>query len=310
MQLSVAKASQGVAAITPAEYIGRTPGGHGACPGCGLALALRLFAKAMDGRMIMVIPPGCTPVTVMSPRFNATFDVFVSLFGSTAVFASGLRCGLELRGETEVPVVGWGGDGATYDIGFQALSGAAERNEDIIYVCCDNEAYQNTGNQRSSATPWGATTSTNPAPLPKSDNKKDIMGVLAAHRVPYAATATVAYPQDLMAKVKKAREMRGFRFIQILAPCVAGWMYPPQQTVMISRLAVESKVFPLFEVEQGVRYTINHQPQGEPVAKYLDAQKRYRHLTPDQKMAIQQKTDEDWHRLQWLATYEVSRRES
>lgn len=289
--------------ISRHEYIGRNANGHGACPGCGLALALRLFAKAMNGRMIMVIPPGCTPVTVMSPAFNASFDVFVSLFGSTAVFASGLRCGLTLRGENDLPVVGWGGDGATYDIGFQALSGAAERNEDIIYVCCDNEAYQNTGNQRSSATPWGAVTSTNPSPAPKNDRKKDITAIMAAHNVPYAATLTVAYPQDFIRKVKKARSMKGFRFLHVLAPCVTGWMYPSEKTIAISRLAVETNVFPLFEVEQGTKYTLNLEPEPQPIETYLNAQKRYKHLTDAEKIQIQKHIDNKWHRLQWLSTY-------
>jgi pyruvate ferredoxin oxidoreductase beta subunit/2-oxoisovalerate ferredoxin oxidoreductase beta subunit len=286
------------------EYIARTKGGHGACPGCGLALSLRLFTKAMGEDMIMVIPPGCTPVTVMSPQFNAAFSVFVALFGSTAVFASGLKTALTIRGETDTAVVGWGGDGATFDIGLQVLSGAAERNDDIIYVCCDNEAYQNTGNQRSSATPRGGTTSTNPSQAPKAERKKDIMQIMAGHHIPYAATATVGFPDDLIKKIKKAKETIGFKFIHILAPCPTGWSFRSERSVEVSRLAVETNIFPLFEVEHGTRFIINREPSGVPVEEYLKIQSRYKHLASGQIDALQEEVDEKWNRLKWLTTYQ------
>ncbi|MBU2498973.1 MAG: pyruvate synthase subunit beta, partial [Proteobacteria bacterium] len=200
--------------------------------------------------------------------------------------------------------------GATFDIGLQVLSGAAERNDDIIYVCCDNEAYQNTGNQRSSATPWGGITSTNPVPAPKVERKKDIMHIMAAHRVTYAATATVAYPEDLMRKVKKAKDARGFRFLHILAPCVTGWMYRSEQTIEISRLAVETRVFPLFEVEKGVDFIVSVEPQGLPVDDYLKPQGRFRHLTPRQIDEIQSDVNEKWNRLKWLASYRMEEKEA
>jgi pyruvate ferredoxin oxidoreductase beta subunit/2-oxoisovalerate ferredoxin oxidoreductase beta subunit len=286
------------------EYIGRAEGGHGACAGCGLALSLRLFSKAVGPNMIMVIPPGCTPVTVMSPRFNAAFTVFVSLFGSTAVFAAGLKTALTLRGEAETQIVAWGGDGATFDIGMQVLSGAAERNDDMIYVCCDNEAYQNTGNQRSSATPWGGTTSTNPWPSAKMERKKDLMQIIVGHNIPYAATATVAYPDDLMAKVKKAKQLKGFKFLHILAPCPTGWQFHSERSVEVSRMAVESKVFPLYEVENGTQFIISREPEGIAVKEYLKIQNRYQHLTEDQIKFIQEGVDEKWKRLRWLTTYQ------
>lgn len=292
------------AILSSEEYIARTEGGHGACPGCGLALSLRLFAKAMGPDVVMVIPPGCTPVTVMSPKFNAAFTVFVALFGSTAVFASGLKAALTIKGENETHVVGWGGDGATFDIGFQALSGAAERNDDILYVCCDNEAYQNTGNQRSSATPWGGTTSTNPLPAPKMERKKDITLIMAEHHIPYAATATVAYPEDFMAKVEKAREIKGFRFLHLLAPCPTGWMFPAERTIEMSRLAVEANIFPLFEIQDGTDLTINLEPVGTPVEDYLKTQRRYKHLDVLQIREIQRQVDRKWDRLRWLASYD------
>ena len=291
------------AILSSEEYIARTEGGQGACPGCGLALALRLFAKAMGPNVIMVIPPGCTPVTVMSPRFNAAFTVFVALFGSTAVFASGLKTALSIRGEDETHVVGWGGDGATFDIGFQALSGAAERNDDIIYVCCDNEAYQNTGNQRSSATPWGGITSTNPPPARKMERKKDITLIMAHHHIPYAATATIAYPDDLMNKVKIAKEMRGFRFLHLLAPCPTGWRFPADRTIEISRMAVQTHIFPLFEIRHGTDLTMNLRPERSPVDAYLGTQKRYQGLDASQIRDIQRQVDRKWERLQWLSSY-------
>jgi len=290
-------------AYSTEEYIGRTKNGHGACPGCGLALSLRLFSKAMGSNMIMVIPPGCTPVTVISPRFNAVFTVFVSLFGSTAVFAAGLKTALTIRGETETEVVAWGGDGATFDIGLQVLSGAAERNDDIIYVCCDNEAYQNTGNQRSSATPWGGTTSTNPWPSAKMERKKDLMQIIVGHNIPYAATATIAYPDDLMAKVKKARTFKGFKLLHILAPCPTGWLFHSERSVEVSRMAVLSRVFPLYEVENGTQFNINEEPSGLAVNEYLKIQNRYQHLTEEQIKSIQIEVDEKWNRLKWLTTY-------
>jgi hypothetical protein len=147
-----------------------------------------------------------------------------------------------------VTVCAWAGDGGTFDIGIQALSAAAERNENIIYVCYDNEAYMNTGVQRSSATPLGAWTTTTPAARPKRQGKKDLVGILAAHGVPYVATATIAYPEDLIAKLQRAKAITGLRFLHILAPCPAGWKIPSEQVVRYSRLAVASRVFPLFEV--------------------------------------------------------------
>ena len=147
-------------------------------------------------------------------------------FGSTATLAGGVKSGLTAKGDLTTEVVAWAGDGATFDIGFQGLSAAAERNEDIVYVCCDNEAYMNTGNQRSSATPGNVLTSTNPDPAPKSESKKDIALILAAHNIPYLCTANIAYPDDFMRKVKKAKEIEGFRFFHVLCPCATGWRFP------------------------------------------------------------------------------------
>ncbi len=287
--------------IPPAE-------GHSACPGCSIPLLLRYFLKATGGRVIMVLPPGCTLAIILFPSFSLfhqgqPITVLSTAFGSTAVCSSGLKAALEARGDTETDVVAWGGDGATYDIGLQCLSAAAERNDNIIYVCCDNEGYQNTGNQRSSATPQGATTSTNISPAPKVERKKDIMEIMAGHSIPYAATATIAYPDDLMRKVRKAKGIKGFRFLHVLTPCVTGWKFPANLTVEVSRLAVETKIFPLYEVENGTNITLRRISESKPVEAYLRIQRRFQHLTSKQIAEIQREVDRKWQRLEWLADY-------
>ena len=186
---------------------------------------------------------------------------------------------------------------------FAWLSAAAERNEDIIYVCYDNEAYQNTGNQRSSATPFGSVTTTNLLPASKAESKKDIMMLMATHNIPYAATATSAYPDDLIRKAQKAKGMKGFRFFHILTPCPTGWLYPPEWTVKISRLAVDTKVFPIFEVEDGFKLTINCEPEGTPLEEYVGIQGRFKHLKSEQIAILNKSVEEKWNRLQWLASY-------
>jgi len=173
-----------------------------------------------------------------------------------------------------------------------------ERNDDFIYACYDNEAYMNTGIQRSSATPWGAWTTTTPVRHPKDRPKKDIVAIMAAHRIPYAATATVAYPEDLVRKFQKAKEIRGAKFIHMLSPCPPGWKMEPAYSIRISRLAVQSKVFPLYEVENGEKYTINVWPKREaPVREYLKLQGRFSHLTEEDIEFIQKNVDREWERL-------------
>jgi pyruvate/2-oxoacid:ferredoxin oxidoreductase beta subunit len=194
-------------------------------------------------------------------------------------------------------VLAWAGDGGTFDIGLQALSGAAERNEDIIYVCYDNEAYMNTGVQRSSATPPGAWTTTTPSAQPETQDKKDIMGILAAHRIPYAATAAIAYPEDLMNKVRKARDTRGMRFLHIFCPCPTGWRTAPDMTVELARGAVQSKVFPIYEVENGETWRLTMEPEGRPVADYIKSQGRFAHVDDAAIAQYQAATDHRWEQL-------------
>jgi pyruvate ferredoxin oxidoreductase beta subunit/2-oxoisovalerate ferredoxin oxidoreductase beta subunit len=273
-----------------------------------MVLALRYVLKAMAKNLVLVIPPGCAGPTIRlpepTPRYRGKYIRQISVpFGSATTIAAGLKAALKKRGENDTEVIAWAGDGAIFDIGLGALSGSAERNDDIICVCYDNEGYQNTGKQRSSATPWGATTSTNPAPSAKMEYKKDVVSIVASHGVPYAATATIAYPKDLMRKVEKAKAMEGFRFLHILVPCPTGWGYPSWWTVKVSRLAVRSKVFPLYEVEKGVKVDINHKGKKVPVRKYIEIQKRYRHLTPQEVDEFQVRVDEKWDHLNWLCGY-------
>ncbi len=273
--------------------------GHLACPGCGAALAMRMVLKALGERTIVALPACCWSIIAGPwPQTSLHVPLYHTAFETGASVASGIKAALEMRGDRETTVVAWAGDGGTFDIGLQALSGAAERNEDFLYCCYDNEAYMNTGIQRSSATPWGAWTTTTPAPVPKSHPKKDMLAIMAAHRIPYAATATVAYPDDLIAKVQKAKHVRGTRFIHILAPCPPGWKSEDEETIALSRLAVRCRVFPLVEVENGERWRLTLDPPVAPVAPYLRRQGRFRHLTEPQVAAIQAQVDARWAALQ------------
>jgi len=230
-------------------------------------------------------------------RRSLKVPLFHTAFETGAAVASGIKAALEVRGDGETTVMAWAGDGGTFDIGLQALSGAAERNEDIIYCCYDNEAYMNTGIQRSSSTPWGAWTTTTPAAHPETQPKKDMLGILAAHRIPYAATATVAYPVDLVQKITKARSIRGTKFIQILSPCPPGWKSADEDSIQLARMAVRSRVFPLLEVEHGERWRFTAEHPGDPVEPYLRRQGRFRHLTEEQIALIQTEVDARWEML-------------
>ncbi len=272
--------------------------GHFACPGCGGTLTMRYMLKALGRKVIVVIPACCWSVIDGPVPYSAAgVPVFHTAFETAASTASGVKAGLEAQGDHETTVVAFAGDGGTFDIGFQALSGAAERNEDFIYICYDNEAYMNTGIQRSSATPFGAWTTTTPAESPKAEKKKNIVEVLAAHRIPYLATASVAYPDDMIAKIQRAKDISGFRFIHVFSPCPPGWKFEPEDSIKISRMAIESRVFPLLEVFDGVDYRLSRQPAGTPVRDYIRMQGRFRHLREDQIEEIQKYVDEDWERL-------------
>lgn len=275
--------------------------GHLACPGCGAPLAMRLVLKELGPDTIVVLPACCWSIIAGPyPQSSLRVPLYHTAFETGAAVASGIRAALDMRGDRHTTVMVWAGDGGTFDIGLQALSGAAERNEDILYVCYDNEAYMNTGIQRSSATPWGAWTTTTPADQPQSTRKKDIIAIMAAHGIPYAATASTAYPLDLLAKVRKARDVRGTRFLHILSPCPPGWKVPDESTVELGRMAVQSRVFPLLEVENGVRWRFTVHHAGEPVLPYVRAQGRFRHLDDAGIARVQEDVDARWDHLNGL----------
>jgi pyruvate/2-oxoacid:ferredoxin oxidoreductase beta subunit len=272
--------------------------GHVACPGCGGALALKLALRALGEKTVLVIPASCCAVFAGGfPQTALKVPVLHAGFATTAATASGVRAALDFRGERDTTVVGFAGDGGTFDIGLQALSAAAERGEDIIFICYDNEAYMNTGVQRSSATPYGTRTTTTPGSGWKLTGKKNIMEIMAAHGIPYAATASIAYPEDLMAKIRKAVSIRsGTRFLHVYASCPTGWGFPPQDAVKAARLAVQCNLFPLYEVVDGHRYTINSRGT-DRIEAYLRMQTRFRHLEPANLIDIQVQVDEAWQRL-------------
>lgn len=272
--------------------------GHLACPGCGGALAMRLVLKELGSDTIVVLPACCWSIIAGPyPQSSLRVPLYHTAFETGAAVASGVRAALDNEGKTETTVMVWAGDGGTFDIGLQALSGAAERNENIIYFCYDNEAYMNTGIQRSSATPWGAWTTTTPAQQPQSTSKKDILAIMAAHRIPYAATASVSYPVDLIEKVRKAKAARGTRFLHILAPCPPGWKFADDQSIDMGRLAVRSRVFPLLEVEHGTNWRMTLEPEPVAVATYIKAQGRFRHLTDEQIAEIERAVQSRYEEL-------------
>jgi len=259
---------------------------------------MRYVLGALGERTVVVLPASCWSI-IAGPFPDSSLAVppLHVPFETAGAVASGVRAALDVRGRRDVEVLAWAGDGGTFDIGLQALSGAAERNEDNIYACYDNEAYMNTGVQRSSATPRYAWTTTTPATSPKTTPKKNIMEILAAHKVPYCATATVAYPEDLIDKVTKARKYRGTKFLHILCPCPPGWRYEPRFTVKLARLAVHTKVFPIYEIIGGDTYRISIEPEGTPVAEYLKLQGRFAHLSETEIEEIQARADFEWGRL-------------
>ncbi len=274
--------------------------GHMGCLGCGGALAMRYVLKALGKRTIVSVPACCW--AIMSGIFPNTclkVPMVNTAFETTGASVSGIRAALDALGIEDVNVLGFAGDGGTLDIGIQALSGAVERGHDIIYVCYDNEAYMNTGIQRSSGTPEGAWTTTTPVgdtQAWKKGPKKNMVEIMVAHKIPYTATATVAYPEDLIKKVTKAKEIKGPKYIHIFAPCPTGWRMPPGKAVEIARLAVQTHVFPLYEVENGV-YNVSKKPKKKPIIDYLKMQGRFKHLPPEFVEKFQNEVDREWEIL-------------
>jgi len=281
--------------------------GHRACQGCAEALAVRLVAKALGRNNVIACATGCMEI-VSSPLPLTSWNVpwMHVAFENAAAVASGIEAGLKvLMRKGRIPhkrinVMAMAGDGGTSDIGLQALSGAMERGHDFVYICFDNEAYMNTGIQRSSSTPFGASTTTSPAGsvIPGQTTwKKNMPEIAAAHNIPYVATACSSYPFDLMAKVKKAAAIEGPAYVHILSVCPTGWRLPPQLAIHAGRLAVETGMFPLYEVDQG-RYQLTVDlPELRPIEEYLKIQGRFRHLTPEMIEDIQQRVQEEYEKL-------------
>lgn len=273
--------------------------GHLACQGCGAAIAMRTTLKALGDETIMTFPACCwTVIDGPFPYSSMEVPLLHTAFETTGAVAAGIKAALRMTGREKTIVAGWAGDGGTFDIGLQALSGAAERNDDIFYFCYDNEAYMNTGIQRSGATPYGAWTTTTPIKHFKRETKKDLDEIVRAHKVPYQATASVAYPEDLYKKILKAKEIGGFKFFHILAPCPPGWKARPELTVKLARLAVQTGVFPLYEVEAGVCRQTVKTPVRKPVAEYIKLQGRFAHLGPEDIAVIQEQVDTRYAELE------------
>ena len=281
--------------------------GHRACIGCGEALAVRLACKALGQNVIIANATGCMEVVSSQLPYTSWRVPWIhTLFENAAAVASGIEAGLKvLMKKGRIPtqainVVAMAGDGGTSDIGLQALSGALERGHNFLYICFDNEAYMNTGIQRSSATPFGASTTTSPAgkmSIGQVTWKKDMPAIAAAHNIPYVATACPSYPFDLMSKIAKGVATQGPAYIHILSICPTGWRCPPDLTVRIGRLAVETGIFPLYEVENG-KYKLNFNfPQLRPVTDYMKPQGRFRHLSEETIKEIQNRVDKDYARL-------------
>ena len=283
--------------------------GHRLCAGCGVGPIVKLAMKAIRGPTIVVNPTGCLEVATTCYPYSAWKVPYVHVaFENSAAVASGIVEAINIlhkkRGKQLHDVIIFAGDGGTFDIGLQSLSGALERGHNLLYICYDNEAYMNTGIQRSGATPLGAATTTSPAGkiIPgKQERKKDLIGIVAAHKVPYAATASISHPIDLINKVRKALEIEGPKVIHALAPCVRGWRYPVSDTVKVARLAVDTRYFPVYEVDHG-RVKINIKVEKpKPLEEFLKIQRRFAHLLKPENAHVleelKRNIEENWERL-------------
>jgi len=271
------------------------------CQGCGAPIAMRHVLRVLGKNTVFAIPACCwTIIDGNYPMHSLKVPLLHVAFETAAISAVGIKAGLEVKGFKDVNVVAWAGDGGTYDIGIQALSGAAERGDDIIYICYDNEAYMNTGIQRSGSTPYKAWTTTTPYTRPNPRPKKDIIQIMAAHKIPYIATISIAYLNDLIRKTLKAKNLKGkgLRFLLIYSPCPPGWRLPSSEiTVKIARLAVETNFFPLYEIEDGEKYTLNFIPDKKPLKEFIKLQGRFKHLKDEEIEEMEETTQKNFERI-------------
>lgn len=271
--------------------------GHRGCAGCGASIAVRLALKALGKNTVAISATGCLEV-MTTPYPETAWEVpwIHVAFENAGAVASGVESALRIQGKDDVNVVAFGGDGGTVDIGLQSLSGAMERGHNLTYICYDNEAYMNTGIQRSGATPYGATTTTSPKgkdSFGEDKPKKNMPMIMAAHGIPYVATASISYPEDFMKKVKKAAEIDGPAYIHLNQPCTTGWGYDSSKTIEMGRLAVETGAWILYEIENG-EFNITYRPtERKPVSEYLKPQKRFRHLNDEHIEKIQEFVDNE-----------------
>lgn len=275
--------------------------GHKACAGCGGSLAVRNALKVIGKNAFAVLPAGCmSAVGFNFPQLCFANNAIISTFAGTASMLTGIEAGLRAKGITDFTAVGFAGDGGTADIGIQALSGTIDRNDNILYICYDNEAYMNTGIQKSGLTPFGAKTTTTPAGKNIHGNirpKKNMFEIVSAHNIAYSATASIGYMEDFMNKVKKACGISGTKYIHVIAPCPTGWGIPVSDTVEISREIVDCGLWYLAEYENG-EFTLNHDPKEfTDIAEYLKKQSRFRHLTDEDIQIIIKSRDAKWEKI-------------
>ncbi len=283
--------------------------GNSCCAGCGLEIALRWAMKALGSKVAMITPASCLNVVIgLWPKTAPKFSQFNMAFAAGAAAATGVAAAFKAK-DHKFPGKGWdemvsicfAGDGGTMDIGIQGLSGAAERNSNIIYVCYDNEAYMNTGIQRSSSTPHGAITTT--TPFGKERYKKNVPEIMAAHEIPYVATCSISEPLDIYEKFKKAKSIEGCKYIQIFAPCPPGWGYLAEDSIEIARLAVKTGLWTLYEIENGVlTLSKKSKPLVDPAKRlpmieYISKQKRFAGISEKTLIEIQERIDHNWKKI-------------
>jgi pyruvate ferredoxin oxidoreductase beta subunit len=273
------------------QALSLVPHGTSTCPGCGGSICVRTVLGELGGNIILVTSNVCAG----GATYRTSLPGICQMFTNAGSVASGVANALAYQGRDDVTVVAFAGDGGTADIGLQAVSGAAERNDAMIYVCNDNEAYMNTLGQKSGTTPLGAATST--TPRGKSTGKKNMPMIMAHHGIPYVATASVSNPRDLARKVRKAASIAGFRYLHVLTPCPTGWGYKPEDTIRIGELAVSTGIFPLYEIENGALRVTYTPERLAKVREYLSLQRRFRQMTGEQMDRLQSEVERSWERM-------------